>query len=84
MRAALDLMLVAQDGHARCPLPIIQPGSPLTAVRQGRHQSAFPRIYCSSNCRQARCNDFRHLPLLACGPMMQGLPPINAWQEDWS
>lgn len=51
---ALDLMLVAQHSHACSPLPIIQPGPPLTAVGQSRHQGALPRIHCASNCKQAQ------------------------------
>lgn len=40
--AALNLMLVPQDCHTGGALPIIQPRSPLTAMRQGRHQGALP------------------------------------------
>lgn len=79
--AALNLMLVAQHGHARSPLPIIQPGPPLTAVGQSRHQGALPRIDCTSNCKQAQCFSRSSLQIVwfriavccgQCGPAQTG------------
>ena len=48
--AALNLMLVAEDGHARAAVAVVHQGPPARAVREHRHQRGLAAVHATRHC----------------------------------